>query len=130
MQLAGVNVRHLFVIASIGNDVLLGLDFLKNRQCVIDVTNKCLEWGSFVLPLWETAERRQCCRVMVTETIVIAPRTEMLIEGKLEGGDMVVKCGFIEPTASMAGEKSCHGSTFDCKYWCWCSALTPYEPGK
>ena len=96
-----MDVRHRFIVASIGSDVLLGLDFLRNEQCVIDVTNKCLEWGGFVLPLWETVGRQQCCRVTVNETVVIPPWTEMLIEGSLEGGDMVVPCGLVEPTASM-----------------------------
>ena len=57
VQLAGEAVRHKFIVASIGNDVLLGLDFLREENCVIDVTRKCLEWGRMVLPLWETAER-------------------------------------------------------------------------
>ena len=89
LQLAGINVQHRFIVACIGNDAILGIDFLKNEHCVIDVTNNCLEWGGFVLPLWETDERQQCCRVTVTETVVIPPWTEMLIEGSLEGDDSV-----------------------------------------
>ena len=39
LQLAGINVQHRFIVACIGNDAILGLDFLKNEHCVIDVTN-------------------------------------------------------------------------------------------
>ena len=49
-----------------------------------------------MLPLWETDERQRCCRVTVTEMVVIPPWTEMLIEGSLEGDDVVAQCGLIE----------------------------------
>ena len=58
LQLAGNSVRHRFIVASIGSDMLLGLDFMRSEKCVIDVTNRCLECGGIVLPLWETADRQ------------------------------------------------------------------------
>ena len=58
IQIGGSSVRHRFIVATIGNDMLLGLDFLRKERCIIDVANKCLEWGGLVLPLWETAEKQ------------------------------------------------------------------------
>ena len=42
LQLGGKQVRHKFKVADISNDVLLGLDFLRSRDCLIDVSNQSL----------------------------------------------------------------------------------------
>ena len=106
LQLAGNCVKHRFIVASLGSDVLLGLDFMKNEQCVIDITNRCLEWGGIMLPLRETADRQQTCRVTVLETVVVPPGTEMLVAGSLECSGITVSCGIVEASETLANRSN------------------------
>ena len=66
LQLGGRRVQQWFVVADISNDALLGIDFLRAEKCVIDVTEKTLDWGGLELPLRDCGPAAglpcDCCR--------------------------------------------------------------------
>ncbi|XP_038066604.1 uncharacterized protein LOC119736660 [Patiria miniata] len=101
LQLGGQLIAHKFIIADVSNDVLLGLDFLREENCIIDINGKSLKWRGTELSLRDTAEPLQCCRVTVQETVVVPPQTEMVIVGSLGESDVGVAYGLIEPTPGM-----------------------------
>ncbi len=59
MQLGGRVTQHKIMVADIHNDVLLGLDFMDRRDCIIDIAGKSLRMGDLELPLRKTSEREQ-----------------------------------------------------------------------
>ena len=89
-------------MAPIGNGVLTGMDFLRNKECVMDITNGSLELGGMVLPLRETAEGQWSCQATVVETVCIPPGTETSVAGSLEDGAMALPCGIIGPAQTLA----------------------------
>jgi predicted aspartyl protease len=87
------------VVANVRADGIIGLDFLKDNDCIIDIVSKRLVVGKksfnvhFEGPLG-------CYRVVASETVSIPPMSEMIIPGVVcvpKGGKVKSFEGIIEP---------------------------------
>ncbi|KAJ8033437.1 hypothetical protein HOLleu_23675 [Holothuria leucospilota] len=89
--IAGRTVEHDVWVAEIGLDAILGLDFLRKHQCHLDILGGIISWDQVRLgepqvdreqPDYQVLEP---CRVILCETVVIAPGTESVIRGEISG---------------------------------------------
>ena len=87
------------VVANVRADGIIGLDFLRDNDCIIDIVSKRLVVGKksfnvhFEGPLG-------CYRVVASETVSIPPMSEMIIPGVVcvpKGGKVKSFEGIIEP---------------------------------
>ncbi|CAC5419814.1 unnamed protein product [Mytilus coruscus] len=71
-------VTHDVWIADIDEDIdcIIGFDFMKQNMCCIDVANR-------ISCAVVNTQRVRCCRVAVSETIIIPPGVEQIIPGKV-----------------------------------------------
>ena len=92
--------RQEVIISDINVDGILGIDFLKSRDCVINLgTGKILISGEEYQIHVEGLT--SCYRITVAETVSLPPRSEMIISGTLckpEDGCLPVKAGIVEPS--------------------------------
>lgn len=102
VEISGVQCIADLVIADIENDVILGLDFLKDNNCHLDLTKDTLyiKEKSCKLVL---GGKLGCFRVTVAETVTIPPRSEMIISGKVTLPVLrQANLGIVEPVESIS----------------------------
>lgn len=83
IELGGVRSVTKLIVADIDIDAILGLDFLKANNCQIDIINNVLKIKGRQCKLNLTG-KLGCYRVTVSERTELPPRTEMMIEGKVD----------------------------------------------
>ena len=86
IEIGGIHCSSSIVIADIDWNIILGLDFLKQHNCQIDVAaNSLLIQGKKCRLTWSGSIG--CYRIVVLNKIEIPAMSEMIIEGK------VLDCG-------------------------------------
>ena len=85
--------EHEFLVASIQNDGILGVDFLTSHGCDLLITQGILQIGSENIPCFSDHDLsyRASCRVVVKETTVVPPQTEIMLQGVII--DKLKSCG-------------------------------------
>ena len=72
------------VVADIKAEGILGMDFLGNHQCILNVAKSEMKLDGDNIPLTvEGLPVSRCCRITTMENEVVPPEQEMLIRGKL-----------------------------------------------
>ena len=74
--------KHDCVIAEISNDGLLGVDFMKSHEVVIDFANNKVSCSGQVLPARFKQLHNRICRVSLSETTVIPASSRVLLKGQ------------------------------------------------
>ena len=69
------------VVADVDNDLILGLDFMQQHRCSIDVTCKSLTIGSQTLKM-SCRGSIGCYRIAVAENVEVPAMSETIIQGK------------------------------------------------
>ena len=89
---------HDVWIGDITDDVILGLDFLTLHHCQLDLEHSsiCVD-GEYVSVLCSGKRDAECYRVVVSNTVVIPPRTEVVVKGSISGTRPVKGYCTIEP---------------------------------
>ena len=87
-QVGSFKVVHDVWIADIGNECILGLDFLISKNCVVDVQGSCLRIGPEEVRFKRIRATKKpvCRRVLVAETWLVPLKSEAIIPLML-GGD-------------------------------------------
>ena len=70
------------IVANIDNEVIMGLDFLKNMNCKIDVAQGTLVIQGQTIKL-DSLGYVGCSRIIASEMVQIPPRSEKIIRGKM-----------------------------------------------
>ena len=73
------------VVTLSDRSAILGLDFMKNERCVIDVSEKSMKINSmkFKISLYQQMTSK-CAKVQLCESISIPPQREIILTGKIE----------------------------------------------
>ena len=104
IQIGPKNVSHMTLLAEISNEGLLGVDFLRKHQLVIDFGRNRISCNGEEVIAHCRAGMHRACRVMVAEHTVIPAGTRTIIEAKtakpLANGSWVV-----EPLNRTPGEQ-------------------------
>ena len=94
----------MLVVAEMSVDGILGLDFLNKHDSVVDIAKRKLIIGSYEVPMFSEGSIG-CCRVSVSETCSIPPRTEMIVYGDVHmpyRENIPTGYGLIEPDENFA----------------------------
>ena len=86
------------VVADINVDGILGLDFLKSQHAEIDMCNNTIKIQGHKIQ-FNIQGQIGCYRVTVSETVVIPPQSEIVVNGKVNDRfPILFKVGLVEPT--------------------------------
>ena len=80
----GLAVWQKFVVAEIDSPVLIGCDFLKQHDCILDVGKQTLRVGQHVLRCELESELPSVFRIAIAESVTIPPRSEVIVLGRLD----------------------------------------------
>lgn len=82
VQIGRKVMRHPILVADIGNEGLIGTDFLRTHKMVLDFAdNKVICEGELLVARCKEGNNR-ACRVSVSETVIVPAGTRTVIEGK------------------------------------------------
>ena len=79
-------ILQSFHVAEISESCILGLDFLRQQRCHLDITNGMLLMGNVQVPLLHSLSDdldRLCYRVVALEDMNIQPHTEAVVPAKV-----------------------------------------------
>ena len=112
-----VGARCRFIVADINVDGVLGLDFMKSNDCVIDVNGETMSLGDVRIPL-TTQGPIGCFRVSTSQICTIPPRSEIVVKGRACLGDtekLPKGTGIIEPVEEFSRfDRALVGKTLVC----------------
>ena len=80
-----LSMEHKMVVAPVEAPAVLGLDFLRAHRCILDVDGCTLWVGGAVHACRSITDMPACYRISMTETVVVPPRSEMIISGGVLG---------------------------------------------
>jgi hypothetical protein len=86
------------VIADMNGDGIIGLDFQRSQNCIIDISKSCILMNNRKVDLVFEGQIG-CYRVATAETVSVPPRSEIVVEGRVN--DHISdhsQIGIIEPT--------------------------------
>ena len=73
-------------VANIADECILGLDFLQQHNCQVDLKKGVLHIGNEEVPLQQSqATETACCRCYTATPVTIPPNSEMVVRAKVEG---------------------------------------------
>ncbi|PIK53314.1 hypothetical protein BSL78_09793 [Apostichopus japonicus] len=91
-------VEHTVWVAEIGADAFLGLSFMRKHNYHLNVMKGTLSWVGLNKSNDDGATSEiSCCRVLVDETVVIAPESEAMILGRISEGVQHWESALVEP---------------------------------
>ena len=100
LGIANQEIFQNFWVADIDEDCILGLDFLEQQGCYLDVTNRVMGIGDVRLPFLvrsrdDNKAELLCYRVVALEDVSVQPRTEVVIPARVinySGGKRLWTC--------------------------------------
>ena len=93
-------------VVSLGDhSTILGLDFMEDHECSIDLGKGILKMNKNSNKLFRKGDTR-CSRIQIEENISIPPRKEMIVPGKFQMSDWSDhrKIGLVEPTQMLTSK--------------------------
>ncbi len=72
--IAGRAVQLDMIVADIGNDAILGMDFIEKYKCDISSERRIITFHDIEVPLHKGEERVSCCRITADKYVSIASR--------------------------------------------------------
>ena len=83
MSIGETTMRQHLWVARIKEDCILGADFLRKQDCVIDYPQNILRIGNSDVPMHVDTDDIKCFRVVLESAVKIPGNTEMVISAKL-----------------------------------------------
>ena len=90
--------------ADITAEGILGCDFLEKWKCQIDFSRSGLVVNGCFAPCEGFSSPSRCCKVTLTETVVIPPQSARIVRGKIEG-ELLETDVMLEPSSTWKGER-------------------------
>ena len=78
-------VMQEFIIASVGMPMVIGKNFIKKHGCILDGKRMTFSIGEDEAAGHCAAAMPQCYKILMSESVVIPPRCEMIVPGRVEG---------------------------------------------
>ena len=94
------DVVHDFWIAEITDECILGLDFMVEHDCRVDLKDGILHIKEEEIPLLRPGELwpPTCCRVVSGSCVTVPPNSELLVPGTVVDVSGDFRWGLVEPT--------------------------------
>ena len=96
LRIGFVTVQHLFYVADMEAEMLLGLDFLNTHGCTIDLRGNHLKFKGQQVPFQTRIQHQSCCQVVLKDCQVIPPGGEIFCAAEVQG-EHIPQVGAVEP---------------------------------
>ena len=102
IKIGSRNIEHEAVVAAIRGPGIIGLDFMMEHKCTLNLGTKQLMIGTEAIDM-HLEKNLHCCRVAIQDTIVLPGNSEFVAPGKLavpRGKRPLPLYGILEPAKS------------------------------
>ena len=93
-------IKHMVVVANIESDGLLGIDFMKRHGCELNYGRGTFSVNGEAFTFREELGCHTTCRVTAAKTVVVPPRSEFVVEGKVSKRGGMSAHALVEPICS------------------------------
>ena len=100
----GVNVWQTVLVADIEADGLIGVDFFRSHDCELRYKDQILNIDDVSVPFREERGTQMSCRVTAAATVVVPPRCEVILEGRVTTRRGCPANALLEPVSSFGRE--------------------------
>ena len=94
-------INHETLIADIESDGLIGLDFIKTKNCEINYGQKTFVIEGHRLEFKEEFNQCKSCRIFSSKMVTIPPYSEYVVQGRVENSKRSGNCSITEPVQSI-----------------------------
>ena len=103
MVFGHTQIRQELLVAETDVEVLLGMDFLQDHSCHLDLPRGILHLGDERLSCWNEDVDRAHFRVICQERVTLQPQASAAVAGKLQRTGNITQWGVIEPCPKLIG---------------------------
>ena len=100
----GITVEHPVIIAEIESDMLLGIDFIKDKRCELSYGEGVFRVEDTSLELFEASGQLSACRITAENTVILPPHSEMIVPGVVQKRSDLPRCAITESVTSLKKE--------------------------
>ena len=100
LEIGNREILQSFYVADISESCILGLDFLQQQHCQLNITDGLLSMGNVQVPLlhpWTESLDLPCYRVIALEEVNTQPHTKTVIPAKVVNYTGENRWGITEP---------------------------------
>ena len=99
LRIGGLQTPHDMIVADIKDECILGTDFLKPHQCVVDLKNSVLPIGSEQVPLLKPSRTTTptCCKVTLGDSVDLPAMSETVACARVLDRPSSMVWGVLEP---------------------------------
>ena len=98
ITIGNLSVVYSVIVADIGPDMLLGLDFLHSHGCTVDLEHNVLLAGGVPVPLKVVSNAHKgVYRVHIDQSVTIPPYSQVLVPGHIKSEHLPSSVGFVNP---------------------------------
>ena len=107
ITLEGKTYCHRFIVAELTNEGILGIDFLRTHQGVVDIGKSRVFLGGSIHSAKAKLGVRKCYRVSLREEVIIPAGSRMLVPGKVPAGILPEGEWMVESMKKSPGGSAC-----------------------
>ena len=100
MCVGGIHTSHTVIVANVGPDLLLGLDFLHDNGCTIDFATHSIVAGGKSVPMRSATFKGSAfiCRVSLHEAVTVPSYSQVIVPGQVHcDSDIPTDVGWVSP---------------------------------
>ena len=97
-----LRVDHEMIVADLQVDAIIGIDFLLQNECKLDLKGQTMNMMGTIVNLWSESVEPKCCRISVKKDVIIPANHEKLIEGICHRRGTESRLNVIEGTQKFA----------------------------
>ena len=98
-----VSVTMNFIVSDQIDELLVGIDWMRNNGCVISFADLTLELQGYRFPLLAKTKSGSCNRVILEEGVILPAKSEAMVSGKVVYADLHKRL----PAVGITGNKEC-----------------------
>ena len=98
-----VSVTMNFIVSDQIDELLVGIDWMRDNGCVISFADLTLELQGYRFPLLAKAKSGSCNRVILEEGVILPAKSEAIVSGKVVYADLHKRL----PAVGITGNKEC-----------------------
>ena len=92
------------LVADIGDEAILGGDFMRQHEVVLDVPRHTLTVRRERAPLWSSEDQATRLRVVMARRVTVFPNSRVLVSAQLVHTSPVSTAGLVEPLPRLLGK--------------------------
>ncbi|XP_055854500.1 uncharacterized protein LOC129918155 [Episyrphus balteatus] len=111
IRMAELEFSHVFLVADICDECIIGIDFMKEHGIILDIGNQVLKYRNVEIPMVYGTDNSTTIRTVIKEDMCLPPSSEVFVWTKLKGNFGSHRYLMVEPEVEQSSENIIIGKT-------------------